>query len=567
MKLVKVTITNYRSIIKAYNLNIANFTVLVGPNNEGKSNILKAVNLALDILSNWNKKRQILSRVYRRSYFREERIDYDWNRDFPINIQADKPDGRSTITIEFELNGSELAEFQSATGINLSTNLKIKMGFGINDVSYDILMKGRGKKSLNSKKNEISEFIQEKLVYQYISAIRPSSYAKNIVERVLDVEIGKLEDNTEYRAALKQIENIQRPVFEELGSKISESIRKYIPSVQSVSIRQSENYRRYMRRECEIFVDDGTNTELSLKGDGIVSLASISLVQHFNSELAKTRSLIFAIEEPESHLHPDSINELKNVLTAIASDSQVIISTHSPILVDRVSIDNNIIVNSGKATKPRSISEVRDTLGIRLSDNLTNAQMALLVEGDADKLILSGLLPKASTTIKSALEKGVLIIDGIGGCSKLTYYAQFYKQSLTNIHVYFDNDEEGRRNIDKALNKAMIADSEYNLVNCKGMHDSEIEDMFKLDSYGEVIANAFGVSLDVCSFKTNQKWSDRVKQVFLDAGKMWHERTEKKAKLIVAESIASTGLGSLIEQKRSSFDGLVSALNSRLDEL
>lgn len=47
MKLISFSITNYRSITTAHKIEISNLTVLVGKNNEGKSNILNALNTAM----------------------------------------------------------------------------------------------------------------------------------------------------------------------------------------------------------------------------------------------------------------------------------------------------------------------------------------------------------------------------------------------------------------------------------------------------------------------------------------------------------------------------------------
>lgn len=47
MKLNFFSITNYRSITTAHKIAISGFTVLLGKNNEGKSNILKALDTAL----------------------------------------------------------------------------------------------------------------------------------------------------------------------------------------------------------------------------------------------------------------------------------------------------------------------------------------------------------------------------------------------------------------------------------------------------------------------------------------------------------------------------------------
>ncbi|GEM_PF-2918221 len=51
MDIVSFSVTNYRSLTKAYKLPIRRSTVLIGPNNEGKSNILRALVTILEMLS------------------------------------------------------------------------------------------------------------------------------------------------------------------------------------------------------------------------------------------------------------------------------------------------------------------------------------------------------------------------------------------------------------------------------------------------------------------------------------------------------------------------------------
>ena len=50
MRLLSFSVVNFRSITNARKIQTNNMTVLVGKNNEGKSNILKALTLAMDIL-------------------------------------------------------------------------------------------------------------------------------------------------------------------------------------------------------------------------------------------------------------------------------------------------------------------------------------------------------------------------------------------------------------------------------------------------------------------------------------------------------------------------------------
>src|SRR5690606_35201112 len=127
------------------------------------------------------------------------------------------------------------------------------------------------------------------------------------------------------------------------------------------------------RREFNVIIDDGTPTNIEYKGDGVKSLAALGLLKN---KLRHTGASIIAIEEPESHLHPGAIHQLNGIIRSLAETNQVILTTHNPLFVDRENIKTNIIVNEGKATPAKNVNAIRDVLGIKASDNLTNANYA-----------------------------------------------------------------------------------------------------------------------------------------------------------------------------------------------
>lgn len=56
MKLINFSVTNFRSITKAHKIELDNVSTLVWKNNEWKSNILKALNISMNILkAHWDK--------------------------------------------------------------------------------------------------------------------------------------------------------------------------------------------------------------------------------------------------------------------------------------------------------------------------------------------------------------------------------------------------------------------------------------------------------------------------------------------------------------------------------
>lgn len=564
MKLIAFSASNYRSISTAYKLPLTDYTVIVGPNNEGKSNILKGLGLALILLTG-NKQ----NRFRRPGLFSSrgiERFDYDWERDFPINLQAGEPNGRSEFTCEFELTEAELDEFKTKIKINLNSVLKAKISVGREDVKFDFLMKGKGKASLNKKRVEIAQFIDNKLLLQYIPAIRTSDLAINIVESLLERELSTLEDLPAFKAVVRTINKLQQPLINKISASLKESISGFIPDVKNVSVKNRGNVGRLISSSCRVYIDDGTETDLQLKGDGVISLTAISLLQHFSKQGSLNKGLVLLLEEPESHLHPQAIHNLKKVLLEISKTNQVVVTTHSPIIIERLQVKQNIIVQSGKANPANNINEIRKSLGITMSDNLSSAFLVLLVEGEEDIILLKSWLEEKSPKLRSALSNGTIIIDHLGGATNVGYKTSLYKNNLCNVIAYIDDDEAGRKGVQDAVSKGILRSNEYVLSTCRGMQNSELEDLLDLSSYRQLINDEYGVDLNIPAFKNNRKqWSDRVKEIFKLYGKMWSDKIEAEVKYKVNKQAATLKLVSLNAHKSNTIDALTTALENILD--
>ena len=330
------------------------------------------------------------------------------------------------------------------------------------------------------------------------------------------------------------------------------------PSIKSVKIEISELSRRYsLRRDVSVVIDDGTPTNLEFKGDGVKSLAALGLLK---SQNARSGASILAIEEPESHLHPAAIHQVNDIIQSIAQTSQVIITTHNPLFVDRANIKSNIIVTDGGATPAKSIAAIRELLGIKASDNLTHANYALVVEGEEDALALKALLPVLSEKIGKALRNNLLIIEPIGGAGNLSYKLSLLKNSLCATHTLLDGDQAGKIAYEKAEEDSLLSVANCTIVTCNGMSEAEFEDCISLDVYKDTILTEQGVDLISPKFRGNSKWSDRLRATFLDQGKPFTDALRAKTKHLVASSVARNPRVALNDHKRNSIDALVSAL-------
>lgn len=562
MKLVNFSVTNFRSITAAHRVPISDTTVLIGRNNEGKSNVLKAVSIAMNALYE-HAYQERSGKVIRRSYYRRDESAYYWERDFPINLQSRRTAKQSIFRLEFLLEEDEIQEFRAEIKSNLNGTLPLEIRIGEdNKPSISVSKRGRGSATLNSKSGKIADFIAKRIFFNYIPAIRTDKEAISVISDMVSAELKVLERDENYRKALEVINDLQEPILQNLAERIKEPLSEFLPSIKDVSIEFSEKNRRFAhRRDFEVIVDDGTPTNIELKGDGVKSLATLGLLKN---RFVKSAASIIAIEEPESHLHPAAIHQLNDIICSLSDDNQVIVTTHNPLFVDRIDVKSNVIIEEGRAVPAKNVKQIRELLGIKASDNLTNANYALVVEGEEDKLALTALLPSISSTIAKSLKSNLLVIEPIGGAGNLAYKLSLMKSALCVCHVLLDNDDAGRTAFEKASNEELVAVKDTTMVTCRGMGNSEFEDCINPAIYTQRVMDVFGVDLSSTKFRGNRKWSERIQDTFMDQGKPWGDQVLKNIKSLVAKCVSEKPKASLHAHKRNSIDSLVVALENMI---
>lgn len=541
------SVKNFRSIKKTNELPFHDISILIGPNNEGKSNILIALVRTLKILSNaTNSSLRYDSRenkiFIRKSFsFEKEKINYDWARDFPLELQKNNSKENTEFVINFSLNEKEIKLLKEPLGNKFTGNVMATLIFK-REYSFSVLLKiidPVSKKSFNFDAIRIiTLFLSKNLSVQYINTIRTTDTATEVVNSLISNEMSLLEGKKEYTKLLKRFEKLRQPIYKKLSQSLTKNVSNFLPNVKKILVTERETLKKIIRESSKIVVLDKVETDLELKGDGIKSLVAISIIQYATNKNSSSKNLILAIEEPESHLHPEAIHRLKEVLNKISKKHQVIITTHSPILVSRSTLKKNLIVNNSKVSPAKNISEVRELLGVHVSDNLISANLVILTEGENDITILKKILTLKSTKIKLAIKKGTLVFDHLVGGANLKYKICQYKNLMCDIYSFLDNDESGRKSYKEARDNDLISDKEITFASLRSYKNSEIEDLIDPFLYKKLVFNNFGVNLEGKIFKNNKKkWSDRVRDTFIGQGKPWDENVEKNIKKIVSEAI------------------------------
>ncbi|WP_234055329.1 MULTISPECIES: ATP-binding protein [unclassified Xanthobacter] len=564
MKLASFSVENYRSITQARQIPLSDSTVLIGPNNEGKSNILRALNVAMVTLTAHAKGRQAFpgARLRRRSRLHYNEY-YDPAIDAPITDNKKKMETR--ITLEFELTSDEIEDFKSELKSAINGILIIKITFKSETTDIKVVKNGRGSLSLNAKIQRILKFILNRIQFQYIPSIRTAEHSTNIVRDIVSTALVALERDEAYKNALEEIKRLQKPILDSLSKKTTDTLRQFLPDVKKVKFSISDE-RRYttLSQTIDIDVDDGIITNLEAKGDGVQSLIALGLRRHVLEEERDRKTYIFAIEEPEAHLHSEAIYGLRNVINNMSNLDQVIITTHSGILANRDSIGSNIIVNKTKASPANKLSDIRSALGIRSYDNLLNADVILLVEGENDKTALTSILKWHSDPIRNAMDSGRMIIDSIDGAGGLCSKISLYRSILCQIHCFLDYDLSGRQSIEKAKTYNLISDNDYNLTLLSARNESEFEDFINPGIYYNIFMDNYSIDLKTIKPRTKGKWSVRMADIFTQCGKPFDNATKQQAKYSISEACAANPGEAIATHAQSVIDALIGTLTQKL---
>lgn len=556
MQLTCFTVTNYRSITTAYKIQLKNVTVLVGKNNEGKSNLIKALDLAMEILHyvGVTKRRMAPTR------------SYSWIEDFPISLQNSKKlkNKHTEFRLDFSLNDTEVAEFYNAVGsvINgeLSIYIVIKQD---NTVSITVPKRGKNAKGLSNKLTDIAEFLYQHIKVQYIPAVRSEVDAYDVISEIIENEFATTDDE-EYKKAEKYIAEYQAAKLKSLASKIKVPLSNFMPKIKGVDIAIEDRVSRrrpfLYGKNIAVSIDDGVRTSLSKKGDGVKSLTTMAILSQTSAS-----NRIIIVDEPENHLHPEAIHYLRKTLYGLAETNQVVISTHNPIFVNRNSVASNIIVDRNEAKPANRIDEVRNMLGVMMSDNLIYSDYTIVVEGITDKTILTKVM-LSDPVLGPMIESNQIAIRVLAGVDNL-------KPELYNLNRYMcryiailDNDEAGKNAAKEACEKLGMLNNCFRYFIVEKMRESEIEDTLDADTYKEVLLSEFDIDITSAPFKNkSRKWSKRVKDVAELSARILDDETIDSIKKRISE-LVSEGSITFSKAGQSLIENILSAIKKDVEQ-
>jgi len=332
--------------------------------------------------------------------------------------------------------------------------------------------------------------------------------------------------------------------------------------VEIISLRQ--NLIRFIRSNNDIIIDDGKKTSLIDKGDGIKSLVALSLLQ---SNDGKNRILM--IDEPESHLHSGAIKELESKIKNESKQQQVLISTHHQIFVNRNNYSNNLVLSSGSLKKNTDIRMIRKELGVGLGENLLNAELVVLVEGETDKLFLQTYIELKDENLATFIRENRLVIDVLRGTKNLESKLLFYKSGLCRNICILDNDVASK-SVLKTVEKENLLDNRHIfVVPLYEKESAELEDLYDEQFIFSSVDKFFELknSIDRKEMRNKDKFTNRLKAILDTYGKQFNAKEEEDFKwYLLRQAAESSSLDFISKEGTLFFDPIIERIKSEINQ-
>lgn len=248
---------------------------------------------------------------------------------------------------------------------------------------------------------------------------------------------------------------------EEITQRITDRFQKNYQEGFKVNIKATSNVDKSFSLTTRIY-DPNLDSEIELSnvGAGVRSIYILSLLQSYQQLSSNNTILLF--EEPELYLHPELQKEMAKTLFHISDNSQIMFTTHSPIMlrefcnedIRRVSLDENY----SSVASLTSIDEVLTEIGYSTQDVL-NTDYIVFVEGRDDREIIGYLLKKYYD-----IELDNISIIDTDSCKNLSFYATLKfleKTTMTNNFAIIRDadtrlDESVRRELMNQLTTAQL---------------------------------------------------------------------------------------------------------------
>jgi len=382
--LTRVVLRNYKSIALC-DVQLGPLTYLVGPNGSGKSNFLDALHLVRDSLTgsldNALSERGGLSEVRRRSSGHPNH--------FGIRLEFRLLDGK---TGHYAFNVGAL----EGGGYEYEVQTEECMILGKGKGPFFQLERGKLKDCSESSFPVVTADRLGLLSASGLSAFRPIfdrltamgfyNLAPKLIREPQKPQDGRLLKSAGENIA-SVIRHLERTTPQYL-KVIEEYLQSVVPQVQGVehkSIGSMETLE--FRQAVAGAIHPWRFSPLNMSDGTLRALGVLTALFQGNQDYSPS---VIGIEEPETALHPAASSALREALQRASEHTQVIVTSHSPDLLDDTDISADSLLAVVAASGETRIAPIDEASRLVLKDNLfTPGELLRLNQLEPDPSILA----------------------------------------------------------------------------------------------------------------------------------------------------------------------------------
>ncbi|BAV11908.1 AAA family ATPase [Moraxella osloensis] len=519
MILKKAVIANYRGINSSVAVNFDSFNCIVGQNDAGKSTILKAIDcvlnennptrndynvnsqencISIELFFDCKNEKFLLGEEIETTFEAEELVNEDnllvWKKTWNVtdsNILKPK-----TYIVRKKYKDSD--DFLLKTENQLISHCREKNidtskgnGENYNNVEKREKLRKFNQDNLiefefdyeeiltsgNSKIKIIGDCIKKALPsFQYYKADSSLSETDSTIQKYFKEMAFEI---IESKVDTNEIEDTIKSQLGTILQSISDKINEVVDSTEKVEPRIEFDWSKLISTSF-VSTFNGNNIPLSSRGDGFRRITMMSYFEYLAQSNKKNdrQNIIFGFEEPETFLHPTAQLNLYEKLKNLSENGyQVLISTHSPVIVGNV--DKEGIIHISKYQQNYILiqtnidyRELANDLGIKpdkFSHLFSTSKFLFLVEGvdDAKAMHHNAKLYKENSLIDNTFDELNINIIPIGGCDAIKHWVNL--DLLTKLgkpyFIFLDSDKatalEESKNEKKLLSHGFVKGKDF----------------------------------------------------------------------------------------------------------
>lgn len=439
MYISKIHIENFKSFKGSFKLTLdKGINIIVGENEAGKSTIIEAIHLALSGLLNGK-------------YLNSELTQYIFNfeiiKEYLDNLSNGVYSAPPHILIEIFIEGGDISEFEGNGNSEKSNSSGISLKIAFDEKykkEYEDLIKIGGIKSLPIEYYNIlwSSFARDENITIRTIPIKSAliDSASNKFQNGSDVYISRIIKEFLESNEIVEISQSHRKMRDFFNEDLSiKKINKKIEEATKISDKKVEisvelSSKNAWESSLMTYLDDIPFHYVG-KGEQCIIKTKLAL----SHKKAKEANIIL-LEEPENHLSHAKLNQLISDIKSHSSDKQILISTHSSFVSNKLGLEHLILLNNKKTIRLNDLTTDTKLFFEKLAGydtlRMILCKKAILVEGDSDELVVqrafmdtnNGLLP---------IEKG---IDVISVGTSFLRFLEVAEKLQKNVVVVTDND-------------------------------------------------------------------------------------------------------------------------------